>query len=408
MGAAAPDFSGFFAERRFAGAKDRAAIGELVYATLRHRAEIEWRLAEAGAEITPRLCVLAGLILLNGTTLPDIMALCAGGFAPAPLSDAEQAALRRFAMCDRPPPDWIKGGYPAWLDAELRRVFGDRILAEMEALQGRAPVDLRVNRLKGTRDDARQALAAAGIAAEPTPLSALGLRLAGRPKLESTVAFQTGLVELQDEGSQLVTLLVGAGHGMQVVDLCAGAGGKTLGLAAAMGNSGQIYAFDSDATRLRRMKPRLVRAGVRNVQTYRGTKGGPGMALDHRADRVLVDAPCSGIGAWRRRPESRARLTPETLAEDHARQRALIREGARLVKPGGRLVFATCSVLPSEGDDIVEDFLRDEPGFRALPVAEAWAETIGTPCPVSTPFLLLTPARHRTDGFFVAILARES
>ncbi len=407
-GAAAPDFSGFFRERRFAGAKDRSAIGELVYATLRHRAEIAWRLAEVGAETTPRLCVLAGLVLLNGAALPDIVKLCGGGVAPAPLSDSEQAALWRFAALDRPPPDWIKGGYPAWLEPALRRVFGDRVLPEMEALRDRASVDLRVNRLRGTRDDARQALAAAGIAAKPTPLSPLGLRLAGRPRLESTLAFQSGLVEPQDEGSQLVTLLVDAGQGMQVADLCAGAGGKTLGLAAAMGNTGQIYAFDSDAARLHRMKPRLVRAGVRNVQIGRRTKGGSGEALGGRADRVLVDAPCSGIGAWRRRPESRVRLTAETLAEDHARQRALIRQGARLVKPGGRLVYATCSLLPSENDDIVEEFLHDEPGFRVLPVTEVWAEVIGPACPVSTPFLLLTPARHGTDGFFAAVLVREA
>lgn len=352
--------------------------------------------------------MLAGLIVVRAMTVPDIAALCAGGFAPAPLSDAERAALDHFAALERPAPNWVTGAYPEWLEPELARAFGDRFAVEMAALQGRAPVDVRVNRLKGNREDALRALAAVGIAAEPTPLSPLGLRLGGRPKLEETAVFRSGLVEPQDEGSQIVTLLVAAAPGMQVVDLCAGAGGKTLGLAAEMGNSGQIYAADSDAARLARMKPRLLRAGVRNVQTPRGRDGAWFAALEGRADRVLVDAPCSGLGAWRRRPESRLRLTPETLAEDCARQLDLLRWGARLVKPGGRLIYATCSLLPAENDDIVAAFLQAGSGFRVLPVAEVWAEAIGTDCPVETPFLLLTPARHGTDGFFVAVLRRDT
>ena len=406
-GAADRQVAAFFRGRRFAGAKDRSAITEQVYAVLRRRGELAWRLQAAAAAPTPRNLIIAALA--GGQPTDDVARLFDGSrFAPPPLDETERALLESLVDArDGPAPDWVQGAYPPWLEPELRDRFGDDVVAEMQALLARAPVDLRVNRLKGERAEAEAALAAVGIAAAPTPYSPLGLRLRARADLSHLALFRTGLVEPQDEGSQLVALLVGARPRMQVVDLCAGAGGKTLALAAEMENRGQIYACDSDPRRLGRLAPRLERAGVRNVQSHRVLgEGGPLLGeLAGKADRVLLDVPCSGTGAWRRHPEARWQLTPDDLARDRALQAALLDRAAALVRPGGRIVYATCSLLPAENERQVQAFLGRHGGFALLPAAAAW--TVAAPLPPgSDTYLRLTPQRHGTDGFFAAVLER--
>jgi 16S rRNA (cytosine967-C5)-methyltransferase len=409
-GAADRQVAAFFRSRRFAGAKDRTAITEQVYAILRQRGALGWRLRQARAEPSPRNLVLAALAA-DGAS--EISALFDGSrFGSVPLDAGEQALLGRLrAQAQESLPDWARGAYPEWLDGELRDRFGPDLMAEMQALLQRAPVDLRVNRLKGNRGEAEAALAAIGIAAAPTPYSPLGLRLAGRADLARQVVFQSGLVEPQDEGSQLVALLVDAKPRMQVVDLCAGAGGKTLALAAEMQNRGQIYACDADARRLGRLAPRLERAGARNVQVHRLAGEGDALLaeLAGKIDRVLLDVPCSGTGAWRRQPAARWRLTAADLERDRTLQAGMLERAAGLVKPGGRIVYATCSLLPSENERQVQAFLARHVEFTVLPVGGIWADAVGAALPDGCEsYLRLTPHRQGTDGFFAAALQRTS
>jgi 16S rRNA (cytosine967-C5)-methyltransferase len=278
-----------------------------------------------------------------------------------------------------------------------------------------ATLDLRVNSLKGDRTAARVALAEDGIAAEPTPLSPLGLRVGGRPGLSAGRTFESGLVEVQDEGSQLVALLTDARPGMAVADFCAGAGGKTLALAAAMAGEGPLSALDTDQRRLDQAVRRIKRAGARNVTRHR-LVGGDWLA--HRAGvfaRVLVDVPCSGTGAWRRQPDARWRLSPEKLEGYRQTQARILSQAATVVAGGGRLIYATCSLLPSENEAQVAAFLDARPDFTLLPMEDVWAETIvplggpaaPVPAPFSGRFLQLTPARHGCDGFFAAAFERR-
>ncbi|MFQ5844607.1 MAG: RsmB/NOP family class I SAM-dependent RNA methyltransferase [Planctomycetota bacterium] len=278
----------------------------------------------------------------------------------------------------------------------------------MAALNAAAPFDLRVNALKATREEARAALGAEGIDAAPTPLSPWGLRLARRRPLGGCPSFLSGLVEVQDEGSQIVSLMSDARPGMRVVDYCAGSGGKTLALAAAMANRGRIAALDA-SPRIERAAPRLARAGVDIATTRRIVPDDPWLG-DHAAwaDRVLLDVPCTGLGRWRRDPTARARLRPGDLEALVVRQRRILDEAQALVRPGGRLVYATCSLLGCENEEQVSAFLERHAGFAPVPAPQAWETAIGGPCPSRAPYLLLTPARHGTDGFFAAILERRA
>ncbi|MGC2414556.1 MAG: RsmB/NOP family class I SAM-dependent RNA methyltransferase, partial [Stellaceae bacterium] len=264
--------------------------------------------------------------------------------------------------------------------------------------------------LKTDRDGARRALAAEGIVAEPTPWSPLGLRLKHRAPLAGTAAFKEGLVEVQDEGSQLAALLVDARPGMRVVDFCAGAGGKTLALAAQMANRGKLVACDVAEWRLERAGKRLRRAGISNVERRAlADERDPWVKRHAKSfDRVLVDAPCLGIGSWRRNPDGKWRTTPTDLAELVPRQREILASAARLVKPGGRLTYVTCSLLREENEAQAEGFLAASPDFAPYPVSRAWADTIGGRSPGGDDYLRLTPARHGTDGFFVAQFERQS
>ncbi len=270
----------------------------------------------------------------------------------------------------------------------------------MRAALGPAPLDLRANLLKASRDEARAALAAEGIEAEPTPYSPWGLRVAGRRAVTTGTAFRDGLVEIQDEGSQLVAMLAGAEPGMRVADWCAGAGGKTLALAMMMGNRGQILACDVSAPRLDGAVRRLRRAGVHNAERHLVQPGDKW--AKRRAgsfDRVLVDAPCTGTGTWRRNPDARLRLLERDLQELLGKQAAILDEAARLVKPGGRMIYATCSVLAEEDEGQVSAFLARQPGFRPVQVALPGGLA-------ADPYLVLTPRRNGTDGFFAAVLER--
>jgi len=404
----------YFRRRRYIGAKDRAHIADHVYAVLRHRSALDWWTAKHPVDIGPRSRVLAALVLTERWR-PETVAGCCDGdrFRPAPLSEAEERLVRGLARHTLRHPEMsqaVANDLPEWLEPYLEQVFGKELEREMAALNASAPIDLRVNLLKVDRATARRALAAEGVAAEPTPWSPIGLRLAERVQLGGLAAFKNGLVEVQDEGSQLTALLVDARPGMRVVDFCAGAGGKTLALAARMGNRGKLVACDVSAHRLERATRRLRRAGVGNVQRRTLTTERDKWVKHHSGgfDRVLVDAPCLGIGTWRRNPGDKWRVTEDDLADLVVRQQEILRSAARLVRPGGRVVYATCSLLREENEAQAEAFLAAVPGFSAVPAADVWHETIGGTAPGGDRYLRLTPARHGTDGFFVAIFERQS
>jgi 16S rRNA (cytosine967-C5)-methyltransferase len=304
-------------------------------------------------------------------------------------------------------PDAVRLEIPEWLLPRLAAHFGTSLPAELAALSQPAGLDMRVNLLKTSRDQAKAALAAEGWDAEPTRLSPWGLRIDGRRPVTSGPAFQSGLVEIQDEGSQLVAVMVGATPGMRVVDWCAGAGGKTLALAGAMENRGQIVACDVSGSRLDAAARRLRRAGVHNVERHLVEPGDKW--LKRRAgsfDRVLVDAPCTGTGTWRRNPDARQRLNQADLAELLPKQAAILDTAQSLVRKSGRLVYATCSILEEENEAQVTSFLLRHPEFAIVPLARAWP--LHQPPPNGGDFLSLTPARHGTDGFFAAVLVRAT
>jgi 16S rRNA (cytosine967-C5)-methyltransferase len=278
----------------------------------------------------------------------------------------------------------------------------------MAALMGGAATDLRANTLKANRDEAIAALAREGVEGRATPLSPLGIRVDGRPPLAGLHCFKAGMIEVQDEGSQLVALLTDARPGQRVVDFCAGAGGKTLALAAAMKNKGKLVAADVLEGRIARAATRLTRAGVHNVERRGLASERDPWVKRHLAkfDRVLIDAPCSGSGTWRRNPDAKWRLKPEDIGELAALQRRILDSAARLVKPGGRLVYATCSLLGRENQDQIEWFLAEHANFSVLPIAEVWRQILAGDAPSPGPFLRLSPARHGTDGFFLAVLEK--
>ena len=404
----------YFRGRRYIGAKDRAQIAAHVYSVLRHRAALDWWIDKQRAGGGPRSRMLAGLTLVEGWQPDKVEACCNGDrFRPARLSRVEERWVRGLTNHTLRHPEMpraVANDLPEWLEPYFERVFGKELEREMAALNTPASTDLRVNLLKADREGACLALAAEGVAAEPTPLSPIGLRLRERVPLGNLAAFKEGLVEVQDESSQIAALLADARPGMRVVDFCAGAGGKTLALAASMANRGKLVACEVSQRRLERAARRLRRAGVNNVER-RALSGERDKWVKRHAggfDRVFVDIPCLGTGTWRRNPDAKWRVRPEDLAELIERQRQILRSGARLVRPGGRLIYATCSVLREEDEAQAEAFLAVEPDFSLLPVARVWRETIGGALPGGEHFLRLTPARHGTDGFFVAIFERHT
>jgi 16S rRNA (cytosine967-C5)-methyltransferase len=394
---------------RFAGSGDRNAIGGLVYDALRRKASIGWAL---GAD-TPRALAIGAAPSALGMTPEAVIAACDGvDHSPPPLSEGEQLGLTRSLY---EAPDFVQADIPEWLWPSFSRQFGDAAVAEGQAMARRAPADLRVNTLKSTPEKVLKALA--GFGAAPCPFSPVGVRVpppvgAQRtPNLQVEAAFQAGWFEIQDEGSQIAALLAGAGPRKQVLDLCAGAGGKTLALAALMQNTGQLYAYDADRHQLKPIFERIKRAGVRNVQVLRAGDEAAIDALGPRFDVVMADAPCTGTGTWRRRPDAKWRLKPDALRARMAEQQSVLRRAAALVKPGGRLIYVTCSILPEENTEQIARFLEENSDFSGVPIAGVWASAFsGEPPPSAdglSDSLLLTPQRHGTDGFFIAVLVRK-
>ncbi len=397
---------------RFAGSSDRAAIAGLVYDALRRKASSAWLMGAEG----PRAALIGMLQRERGLDVEEIAALCSGArFAPAPLTDAEQAALAGGALAGAPAP--VLGDYPDWLDPHFARVFGEERAAEGAALASRAPLDLRVNTLKAEREEVLPKLA--HLHAEPTRWSPIGLRMrlaadAKNPAIHAEPLFRKGEIEIQDEGSQLAALFAGAKPGEQVVDIAAGAGGKSLALAAVMENSGQIYATDIDKRQLAPIHERITRAGARNIQV-RTPRGEADVLADlaGRIDLVLIDAPCTGTGAWRRNPDAKWRVRPGALAERIKQQEALLDRAAALVKPGGRIAYITCSVLAEENGDQVRAFRSRHQNFAVLPPRDIIAAALGERAMLfchaallSEEGVLMTPRLTDTDGFYVAVMRR--
>jgi len=396
---------------RFAGSGDRAAIAGLVYDALRRRASSAHIMGEESAR-----AVMLGMLRLERNLSAEAIAALADGsrFAPSPLSAHERARLAGGDLAGAPA--WVAGDYPQWLDSYLQRSFGEDRAAECAALASRAPLDLRVNTLKADRAAAARALA--HLEAAPTRWSPFGLRIRRSaeersPAIHAEPAFIKGMVEVQDEGSQLAALLAGAKPGEQVIDLCAGAGGKTLALAAMMENRGQIYATDPDKRRLAPIHARIARAGARDIQV-RTPKGEEDLLADlnNRADLVLIDAPCTGTGAWRRNPDAKWRLRPGALALRLREQAQVLDRAAALVKSGGRIAYVTCSLLCEENGDQLCAFLERHPQFTRLP-PERMTQALDERGPafqaaalLSPEGLLMTPRRTQTDGFYVAVVRR--
>lgn len=395
---------------RFAGSGDRNAIGGLVYDALRRRASTAWRMGED----TPRALAIGVAASALGLSTEEVASACDGSeHSPPPLSDTERAGLTRPL---EEAPSHVQADIPEWLWPSFSAQFGANAVVEGQAMARRAPADLRVNTLKATRERVLKALA--GFGAEASPLSPIGVRVPPpigsqrTPNLQAEAAFQAGWFEIQDEGSQLAALLSGAGPRKQVLDLCAGAGGKTLAIAALMQNTGQIYAYDADRHQLKPIFERLKRAGARNVQVMRAGDDSAVDALGPRFDVVLADAPCTGTGTWRRRPDAKWRLKPDALKARMAEQQSVLTRAAHLVKPGGRLLYVTCSILPEENSGQIAWFLGNNHEFEPVATAEIWRPMLPSEPPLSadqrTDSLLLTPHSHGTDGFFIAALVRKT
>ncbi len=378
----------WFRSRRFAGSKDRRAIAEQVFFIQRRRAHLAHRMNGQA----PRTLVIAALHEAG----EDISALFGSGYGPKALSDAERAVL---AATPPPEPSWVRGEYPQWLESELLQAFADRLPEEMAAFIARAPVDIRVNSLKASREEVIARLREEGVTGSPTPYAPFGIRIAGDAvTLSKSSLFESGAFEFQDEAAQIASALCAAAPDMRVLDLAAGAGGKSLAFAAAMQNRGEILACDVRGEALFELQKRAARAGVRIVETLildEEDHAQPGGQFD----MVLVDAPCSGTGTWRRQPELRWRLTQARLAELTRIQDRLLDRAAALVRPGGRLVYATCSVLPGENQDRVAAFRNRYPGFTSLDLGQGWP---GPLPPGLDGDFRASPAKTGTDGFYCA------
>jgi 16S rRNA (cytosine967-C5)-methyltransferase len=390
--------SHYFRENPKLGHRERGIIAEAVFAVLRRRTEFA-QYAVGGSGSTEHRLALLGLWVTRG---PE-------GIQPY-LSGDEAAWLEHIGMIERASlPARVRSNLPEWLFEALVAQYGESFTEALaRASIDPAPLDLRVNSLKSDREAVLSALAEAGYKADATPLAPLGIRMVGKPALQTLPLFKDGFVEVQDEGSQLLCHLLAPRRGEMVVDFCAGAGGKTLGLGALMRSSGRLYAFDVSDKRLGNMKPRLARSGLSNVHPVLidSEQDAKIKRLAGKIDRVLVDAPCSGLGTLRRNPDLKWRQTPQSITELNEKQRAILASAARLVKPGGRLVYATCSVLARENQDIVQGFLAEHPQFELKPANAVLAEQ-KIPLEMEGDWLTLYPNVHGTDGFFAAVLERR-
>lgn len=405
----------FFRARRFIGAKDRGAVATTIYRILRSEARLQWWMERVQTAPTVRSLVLADQLLTEKLTVDELRSLCDGSrYAPAMLTDSERAMalqMEGLPLDHAEMPDHVRYECPEWMWPQLAEAYGERLPELLLSLQHAAPLDLRVNTLKADRKKLLKEMVETGWQVEETPYAPHGLRLHARPNLNAHPALQNGDVEIQDEGSQLIGLLADAQPGMRVLDFCAGAGGKSLAMAAAMDNKGRIIACDVAASRLKRSALRFRRAGVHNIEVQALASENDPWLKRHKGtfDRVLVDAPCSGTGTWRRNPESRWRQLGPALDELTDLQQSILVSAARLVKPGGRLIYATCSLLPRENGLQIDRFLKDHYDFSLLPVSEVWQALLPSqPQPSTGDTLSLNPLDHGTDGFFAAILLRNT
>ncbi|MDR3424274.1 MAG: RsmB/NOP family class I SAM-dependent RNA methyltransferase [Alphaproteobacteria bacterium] len=438
--------SAYFRARRFIGSHDRAEISTRLYAVLRHQARLDWWVGQytklplplregvggggerlgamfvipnacscglppspgpfpqgEGESSSPRLRLLAWLALGEKLKLKNIGELCSGGkYAPEALEESERVFLRKLegGTIEHPDmPEEIIAECPPDCFAALKKKFGKSFMREMRAMQEPATLDLRINPLKTTREEILAALQQLRLKAESCALSPWGVRVFERPSLNTLPMLKNGLVEIQDEGSQMVAVAVDAQPGERIVDFCAGAGGKTLTIAACMQNKGKIIACDVRKGRLKRSTERFRRAGLHNIETRILSSERDPWVKKHKAsfDRVLADAPCSGTGTWRRNPDARWRPLGPGLEKLLKTQAEILDSAARLVKAGGRLIYATCSLLPDENESQIENFLAAHPDFTLLPCGLNGAD-----------YLSLSPAQHHTDGFFAAVMARAA
>lgn len=404
----------YFRNRRYIGSKDRARIVERVYAIMRCYGRLSWWCSHLDISLTGRNLVLLHLVLADHLSPESLQDLFNGRkYHPVILGSDEIAYIKKTngqKLTHKSMPEHIVNECPEWAYATLKSLYGDTFSDELQAMIVPANLDVRVNTLKATRDTIQVSLAAQDVESEPCPYSPVGLRLRSKAFLSKTKAFTKGLIEIQDEGSQLLALICGAKPGMQVMDYCAGGGGKTLALAAAMKGKGRIVAMDIDGRRLAKAKPRLTRADVHNVELR---------PLDddkHRKwfrrqkdnfDIVLVDAPCSSSGTWRRNPDLRWNTYGPAHTDIQSIQAEIIEKTKASVKPGGLLVYATCSLFPEENEDQVQRFLDANPEFTLVPAPQAWENAVlESPCPVTGDYLRLSPYRHGTDGFFAAVMRK--
>jgi 16S rRNA (cytosine967-C5)-methyltransferase len=391
--------SATFRGQRQLGVRERHTLAETVYAVLRRRLLYQ-HLAQSGSGPMERRLAVLGW---------------AGdaSFLKSALDAGEQQWLAKVQAIDvQSLAPKLRHNLPDWIAQPLQAQLGDEgFWALVKSLDRPAPLDLRVNTLKTKREAVQQALSAAGIEAQPTPYSPWGLRVQGKPALQKLEVFTQGEVEVQDEGSQLLALLTGASRGQMVADFCAGAGGKTLALGAMMRNTGRLYAFDVSGHRLDALKPRLARSGLSNVYPAQiaHERDDRIKRLAGKLDAVLVDAPCSGLGTLRRNPDLKWRQSPQALAELTAKQAAILESAARLLKPGGRLVYATCSLLQNENEDVCEAFTQSQNNFESVSVLDTLqdAKVTSGDTLTSSGNLRLWPHLHATDGFFASVWRRK-
>lgn len=405
----------YFKQRKFIGSKDRRFIAETLFTVLRHFARLEWWAARYDVSTKGRAITLLWLALGTNCDLNDVRSLFDGaGYSPNPMSPHEMDVVAHALKQDMMPsdmPEDVAMECPEWAYQSLKKCYGDNFRDEMLAMQEEAPLDMRVNTLKAKREPVLKRLQKDGFEIAATPFSPLGLRVQGRPPFSMHPLYKDGWMEVQDEGSQMLALLCGVQSGEWVVDFCAGAGGKTLALAAQMQNKGRIWACDIEQNRLENSRKRLRRAGIHCVETQLLDDEEDDWVRKHKdkADCVLIDAPCSGLGTWRRNPFSRWQNLGPSVKALIAVQERILQSASRLVKPGGRLIYATCSMLPEENQEQVDKFLQANPKFKAVPLEDNWQRN-GMELPegldLSVPSLQLTPRRHDTDGFFVSAMQR--
>lgn len=397
----------YFRNRRFIGSKDRQAISQRFYKVMREFIRLSWWVRRTGIEPDARSIVIAGLVLDGEHSLSSLEQVFSGDrFSPERLSRAERKlaeSVNGARLVTEEMDDKTRTECPDWAYDGLKSALGDRFETELEAMLTPAPLDIRVNSLMASRDDVLKQLIDEGFDAEAGKISPWSIRLFNRPPISQHALYQSGTVEIQDEGSQMVALVADPKPGEQVVDFCAGAGGKTLAMGAMMKNKGRIIAMDVLGGRLDRARERFRRAGLHNIETRPLTSERDKYVKRHAGafDVVLVDAPCSGTGTWRRDPDKRWRQLGPGLSSLLPLQANILESAYRMVKPGGRLVYATCSLLPEENDLQVRDFVARHPEFKIKPVAE------GINMPGAADFLHMSPAVHDTDGFFAAVLVRD-